>query len=224
VLTLLKKYQLSATFFITAISEAGYDILWNDFLGIVTKYGAAKVAYKNETFYKDQYGKYISVINNEPLAEKIRSGGYNLKIEMMELFSTIPFRNKKDDEDFWLQMTPAEIRELSDCEFCTIGSHGYFHNDLSRLSIENAFEEMMCSKKYLENITDKKISALAFPYGTYTRSVITEAKKAGYDKLLALDFHFKEDESDLTMRERFVVNPYISASNQMIATIKGKYF
>jgi len=224
VLPFLKKYQLSATFFITAISEMGYDILWNDFLGIVTKYGRGKISYKNEIFYKDQYGKYISAINNEPLVERIRSGTYDLKVEMMQSFSSMDFRSKKDDEDFWQQMTPAEIRELSECEFCTIGSHGYYHNDLAKLSIEDATKEMVHSKSYLESITGKNISALAFPYGTYTRAIIAEAKKAGYDKLLALDFRFKEDVSDFAMRERFTVNPYISASNQMIASITGKYF
>lgn len=31
VLPLLEKYQLPAAFFITAVSEENYDILWNDF-------------------------------------------------------------------------------------------------------------------------------------------------------------------------------------------------
>jgi len=224
VLPLLKKYQTPATFFITAIHEAGYNFLWNDFLGVVTKYGAKKVVYKNQTFYKDRYGKYIATKNKESLVEIIRSRGYDAKIEMIEAFSSTIFRDKKSDEDFWLQMNPAEIKELAACKLCTIGSHGYYHNDLARLPIEDAKAEMLSSKHYLENIIGKEITALAFPYGTYTRSVVSEAKKAGYNKLLAVDFHFTEDITDPTMRERFIVNPYISTSNQMIATIKRKYF
>jgi hypothetical protein len=212
------------TFFITAIREAGYDVLWNDFLGIVSKYGPKRIKYKDEPFFKDRCGRYFSPKNKESLAEKIRSGGYDLKLEMMQAFSA-EFGNKTtDDDDFWRQMTPSEIKELSACELCTIGSHGYYHNDLAKLKLEDATAEMMSSKKYLEDLTGKDIKALAFPYGTYSRSVVGEAKKAGYDKLLALDFHFEEDRADATMRERFIVNPYISTPNQMIATVKRKYF
>ncbi len=60
VLPLLAQYQIPATFFITAIRAAGYDILWNDFLGIVSKYGPEKIVYKNESYYKGQFDKYIS--------------------------------------------------------------------------------------------------------------------------------------------------------------------
>src|SRR5882672_1193036 len=42
VLPLLNKYQIPAVFFITAIREAGYDILWNDFLVLAQKYGPSK--------------------------------------------------------------------------------------------------------------------------------------------------------------------------------------
>jgi peptidoglycan/xylan/chitin deacetylase (PgdA/CDA1 family) len=223
VLPLLKKYQLPATFFITAVTEAGYNILWNDFLAISSKYGEKKVVYKNDTFYKDKHGKYVSIAN-ESLVERIRSGGYDLKIEMMKLFPSIHFTDKKNDQDFWLQMRPFEIKELSECKLCTIGSHSYYHNDLARLNIEDARDELIRSKQFLEQITGKAITAFAFPYGTYSRMLVDEAKKAGYNKLLALNFHFAEDNVDKTMRERLIVNPYISASNQMIATIKGQYF
>jgi hypothetical protein len=59
VLSLVDKYQLPATFFVTAISDAGYDILWNDFMGIVGKYGPETLVLKNERFYKGRFNKYI---------------------------------------------------------------------------------------------------------------------------------------------------------------------
>src|SRR5450432_480921 len=42
VLPLLEKYKMPAAFFVTAARDAGYDILWNDFLGIISKYGPEK--------------------------------------------------------------------------------------------------------------------------------------------------------------------------------------
>jgi hypothetical protein len=82
---------------------------------------------------------------------------------------------------------------------------------------------MARSCKYLEELTGKTVQAIAFPYGTYTPEVVTAAKNCGFSQLLALDFFFEKDRSDPAMRERFVVNPFISPANQMIATINKSY-
>ncbi|MDB5134103.1 MAG: hypothetical protein JWP37_706 [Mucilaginibacter sp.] len=225
VLSLLKKYQLPATFFITAIRDAGHDVLWNDFLGIVSKYGPAKLFYKNEQFYKNRFNKYISGQSGMSMVEILRSGGFGVKEEMMKLlYPLVPYReNKPNDEDYWLQMTKEQIQELSASPFAGIGSHGYYHNDLACIPIGDAVDEMARSKQYLENIIDKPITSLAFPYGSYTRATIKAAKNAGYDQLLAMDFYFAEDHADGAMRERFTVNPFISPVNQMHATITRSY-
>jgi peptidoglycan/xylan/chitin deacetylase (PgdA/CDA1 family) len=131
--------------------------------------------------------------------------------------------DNKAEEDYWLQMTGEQIRELSASEWVTIGCHGYYHNDLARIGIDEAANEMALSKQYLEKLTDREINALAFPYGTYSRSVVSAAKKESITRLLALDFHFPEDRSDPAMRERLIVDPFISVHNQMLATIKRTY-
>jgi peptidoglycan/xylan/chitin deacetylase (PgdA/CDA1 family) len=225
VLSLLHKYQLPATFFVTAIRETGFDILWNDFLGIVSKYGPAKLLYKNERFYKGLFNKYISEKSGESMAEMLRSGGFDIKAEMMKiLYPLAPYReNKPNDADYWLQMTTEQIRDLSSSTFASIGSHGYYHNDLARIGIHDAADEMVRSRQYLENITGQPVNSLAFPYGTYTRDVVETAKNAGYSQLLCMDFHFAEDYSDPMMKERFTVNPFINTLNQMHATITGSY-
>jgi hypothetical protein len=50
VLPLLEQYQIPATFFVTTIRDAGCDILWNDFLGMVSKYGPDNISFKNESY------------------------------------------------------------------------------------------------------------------------------------------------------------------------------
>jgi len=224
VLSLLEKYRMPATFFITAIRDAGYDILWNDFLSIVSKYGRTTLNYKNEQFYKDRFNKYVAKANGVSLVEKLRSGGFGVKEEMMKLLYTlVPFKERPEDEDYWLQMTEKQIQELSASPFATIGSHAYYHNDLAQIPATDATGEMVRSKQYLENIIQKPVDSFAFPYGTYTREVVEAAKGAGYKQLLATDFHFEEDYEDETMRERFTVNPFISPLNQMHATILRHY-
>jgi peptidoglycan/xylan/chitin deacetylase (PgdA/CDA1 family) len=225
VLPLLSKYQLPATFFVTAIRDAGFDILWNDFLGIVSKYGPANILYKGERYYKGHFNRYTSEQSGESIVEVLRSGGFDIKEEMMRLlYPLFPYmENKHSDVDYWLQMTKEQIRELSVSPFVHIGSHGYYHNDLARIGINEATEEMVLSKQYLENIIDQTVNSLAFPYGTYTRDVVEAAKNTGYDQLLCMDFHFKNDHTDPVMKERFTVNPFINTTNQMHATITRKY-
>jgi peptidoglycan/xylan/chitin deacetylase (PgdA/CDA1 family) len=222
VVPLLEKYELPATFFITAIREAGYYILWNDFLGIVTRYGPPTLTYDKIEYRKDKLGRYASAEDGVTLVEHLKENGFEKKKRMMELLKDrFPF--KREDEDYWKQMDENEIRSLSGCRFVTIGSHGYFHNRMDNLQIGEAVEELKQSRRYLENLTGKKIDAFAFPYGNYSRILVEEAKNAGYTKLLAMDFHYPEDEHDPALRERFTVNPFISPNNQMYATITRSY-
>ncbi len=224
VLPLLEQYQLPATFFITAIRSAGHDVLWNDFLGIVSKYGPEEMVYNNETYRKGAVNKYVSVSNGISLVEQLRSCGFSEKAEMMEkLYPLVPFKTNKQEEDYWLQMTTEQIRGLSSSPWVTVGAHGHYHNDLAKINIDDATAELAFSKNYLEKIIDRQVTSFAFPYGAYTPEVVAAAKNAGYQQLLATDFLFAEDHNDITMRERFTVNPFISTSNQMYATIARRY-
>jgi peptidoglycan/xylan/chitin deacetylase (PgdA/CDA1 family) len=225
VLPLLEKYQVPATFFITAIREAGYDILWNDFMNMLGKYGPAKLEYNNKEFYKGKYNKYISKPDGINLTGMLRNGGFNIKAELIKaMYPIIPYRDKyPGDIDYWLQMTPEQIRELSASKYVSIGAHGHYHNDLAQISLNDAANEMALSKHYLENIIDKPVNSFAFPYGTYTRDIVKAAKNIGYDQLLPMDFRFSDDYEDEAMKERFIVNPFISPINQMRAIITHSY-
>ncbi len=224
VLPLLEKYELPAVFFVTTIRQAGYDILWNDFLGMLNKYGPYRLVYRNETFYKGELNHYISERNGRKLMEMLRDQGFAEKVEMMEvLYPHVAFRERQGEEEYWLQMTETQIRELSESKWVTIGSHGFYHNDLGRLPISSVTEELTASKRCLEQWTGKPVRSVAFPYGTYSRAAVEAALQAGFDQILALDYHFPDDRGDLAMRERFIVNPFISTENQLLATIKRTY-
>lgn len=224
VLPLLDKYQIPATFFITGIRDAGCDILWNDFLGIASKYGPKNIWYKFEHYYKGEHDKYISTTTGIRMMDRLRSTGYEEKAEMMDIMhQLVPFKKHEAENDYWLQMTIEQIRELASSPFAAIGAHGYYHNDLTKISIEDASREMIRSNRFLETAIQKEVKSFAFPYGSYTKPVIAAAKQAGYSQLLAMDFLFDEDHQETTLRERFTVNPFISPANQMRATINRRY-
>ena len=135
----------------------------------------------------------------------------------------MPFKDDLSLQDYWLQLTTGQIKDMGRSPFVTIGSHSYYHNNLSKIDIALASQEMVRSKSFLENLVQKPVNSFAFPDGYYTPAVVKEAKKAGYNQLLAMDFHFEEDKNDPAMRERFTVNPFISPVNQMYATITRRY-
>jgi len=139
------------------------------------------------------------------------------------MYPLIPFKSSKKDEDYWLQMTREQIKQIADSPYFTVGAHGYYHNDLTKISVEDAAKELTLTKSYLETITGKPINSVAFPYGSYNPDVVDIAKKTGYVQLLAVDFLTIEDSRDNTLRERFTVNPFISIPNQMHAIITRKY-
>ena len=120
-------------------------------------------------------------------------------------------------------MNRDEIKTLSACKWATIANHSYFHNDLAKISTITVKEDITRSKRFLENITGKEVKALAFPYGSYTREVVEEAKSTGYSQLLATEFIYPDDAKDNLLRERLTINPFISNVNQMHANITGNY-
>lgn len=222
VMPLLEQYEVPAVFFITGIADAGYNILWNDFIRMVTHYGPGMISFEGQEFVKGRNG-YISTAGSVRLVDILRAGTFDRKAAMMETLSCqVPFRDKVNS-DFWLQMTAMQIRELADSKWVTIGSHGYYHNDLAKISLQNAKDEMIRSKQWLEKTTGKVINAIAFPYGSYTKELVATAKDTGYTQLLGTRFHFEEDRLDNTMRERLTINPFISAITQMHANTRGKY-
>ncbi|WP_114938452.1 polysaccharide deacetylase family protein [Mucilaginibacter endophyticus] len=223
VLPLLTKYRIPATFFVTAIRDAGFDILWNDMLSIVGYYGPEKFTYKDQTYRKNRNNKYVDE-NGALYADKLRSTGFNEKAALMSFLEQLTgFKANRQDDDYWLQMTPAQIKTMSASAYVNIEAHGYYHNDLARIPSISAASEMTICRQYLENLTGKPISSFAFPYGSYNEQVLKDAKAAGYTQLLVTDFMNTKDGQDNTLRERFTVNPFISTANQLNAIIRGSY-
>jgi peptidoglycan/xylan/chitin deacetylase (PgdA/CDA1 family) len=223
VLPLLEKYRLPATFFITAVADAGHNILWDHFLSIAGAYGPGTLHFKNIPYTKNKHHQYVTS-EGISLKDVLKAGGFEEKEKLMAfLHELVPFKKNKNEEDYWLQMTKVQIRELAASPYAHVGAHGYYHNDLAKISSDDAYTEIVNTKNYLESLTGQPVKSLAFPFGSYTPQVIAGAKKAGYEQLLAMDFCDNNDAADTNMRERFTVNPFISPVNQLYATINRKY-
>jgi len=219
VLPLLEQYELPASFFITAIREAGYDILWNDFLGLLNRFGPAELVFRGEAFRKQQlrFPQYVSIRSGIGLRETLLSQGFAPKADLIREFG--PLVPLAETAGYWLQLTPEEIKTLSASPWVTIGAHGFYHNDLSKIPVADAEQEMLGCRRFLQNITGRKVKALAFPYGRYTAATVEAALKAGFSQLLPLDI----THPDPSLRERFIINPYVSVPNALLNLIKKRY-
>jgi peptidoglycan/xylan/chitin deacetylase (PgdA/CDA1 family) len=79
------------------------------------------------------------------------------------------------------QNARERIKKISDLGF-TIGSHGLTHKKLTKLNYNEQKNELIESKKIIEDCIGKKIHFIAFPKGRYNDLIIDLCKKAGYSK------------------------------------------
>lgn len=59
-----------------------------------------------------------------------------------------------------------QLKELAECELCTIGGHTLNHPKLRLLSDKEIEKEIIQGKKQLEKIINKKVDIFAYPYGS----------------------------------------------------------
>lgn len=63
-------------------------------------------------------------------------------------------------------ITTDMLKDISECDLCTVGSHGWAHSFYGELSIEKALNDLSASKNRLKELTNKEIELYAFPYGS----------------------------------------------------------
>jgi peptidoglycan/xylan/chitin deacetylase (PgdA/CDA1 family) len=61
-----------------------------------------------------------------------------------------------------------------------LGGHTVTHADLATLRRARISSEIRNSKSFIQNQTGTIVTSLAYPYGSYNSTVITQAKQAGY--------------------------------------------
>ncbi|MCU0609174.1 MAG: polysaccharide deacetylase family protein [Chitinispirillaceae bacterium] len=76
-------------------------------------------------------------------------------------------------------LTKDDIRAISGLGH-EIGSHGMTHSDLTMLGSADLAAELRESKKILEDITGRAVTALSFPFGSWNQRVWESAQEAGY--------------------------------------------
>lgn len=105
-------------------------------------------------------------------------------------------------------MSSAQIKKLSD-EGNVIGSHTYDHKNFKKYAGKDWEEQLDKPTKKLEEITGKKMTEFAYPFGLWNAEGIPELKKRGFK--MAFQLSTKRDEKDplFTIR-RIIASGYWS--------------
>jgi peptidoglycan-N-acetylglucosamine deacetylase len=75
-------------------------------------------------------------------------------------------------------LSDEEIKKL-DKDF-EIGAHTMTHPRLTKVSEQQAFKEIVESKRYLENLTEKEVKCFCYPAGKYNQKIIKIVKEVGF--------------------------------------------
>ncbi|TCC82198.1 polysaccharide deacetylase family protein [Pedobacter hiemivivus] len=99
-------------------------------------------------------------------------------------------------------MTKEQIKQLSD-EGNVIGSHTYDHKNFKKYQGKDWEEQLDKPTKKLEEITGKKMTEFAYPFGLWNAEGIPELKKRGFR--MAFSLADKRDQNDPLFTVRRII-------------------
>ena len=97
-------------------------------------------------------------------------------------------------------LTDTTCLELAKSKYITIGAHTISHPSLAKLTYEEQQAEIMSSVVYLENLLQRKIDILSYPFGVegvdFDENTIIACKKAGIRKAASTKAELWQKQSD----------------------------
>ncbi len=103
-----------------------------------------------------------------------------------------------------------QIIELDKSGLIEFGSHTIYHPKLTQISTTEALKELINSRKYLEDLLDKKINVICYPFGLYNQQIEDLARQAGYQAGLTYDQDAWQNPTDLMALKRISVYPELN--------------
>ena len=223
-LPLLLKHQVPATFFITVV-ENNSEFLFNDLLDVFSLMGPASITINSIAFVKQKSYIHYRYVNAEGafLANYFHATNANQKKEIIkQIFNYVPLEKFEAYKEYLALMSDEEIKLLSFAPGITLGTHGVSHSDFGVLAPNELSLELKESRDRLEKLSGKECRLVAFPYGNYNENVLELCKEQGYTYLFGTEKLLNPGDRPLVI-ERFTVNPFISAINQMYYIARNNY-
>ena len=78
-------------------------------------------------------------------------------------------------------MTLNELRNLADNQLFEIGAHTLTHPMLSRLSVKEQGEEIIQSKRQLEDMISQPITSFSYPHGDQSEDTLKIVEQSNFE-------------------------------------------
>jgi peptidoglycan/xylan/chitin deacetylase (PgdA/CDA1 family) len=94
--------------------------------------------------------------------------------------------NNKGKNSREVVMTVDQLKRLKGNGLISVGSHCVTHSNLVLLSEEEVINEIIQSKHDLENLIQRNVSTMSFPYGAFNQALVGYAQEAGYKSVFTI--------------------------------------
>ncbi len=206
-LPLLEKYRVPASIFITGANRIGLRILWGDLLDLGERHTDRELVISGKRWRKNANGRYAEhAASGSLLRDHIKHAGtWAPKQELNDQLGDLIDGALQEDRPFWELMSDDELRAIAKHPLVTLGAHGWWHNDMGRIPMNEVEAELRSAKAYLEEITERDVDQLAWPDGSYSTETITSAMHMGFTTQLAVDYLNITDRDDPHILDRYGV-------------------
>jgi peptidoglycan/xylan/chitin deacetylase (PgdA/CDA1 family) len=204
--SILEQNDYPATIFLTTSAiENGAEFWWDELERILLhsrelpEQLLLKISEKNYQWELGKWARYeqadIYQHLNWHADEKVYpTSRHSLYVQLHGLLNPLPeFQRKEilerlniwaghkyDCQPIFYPLTKNEVLQLSQCKLIEIGSHTLTHVNLSRVPVNIQREEILGSKKFIENLIGRSIFSLSYPHGAYGSETMTIVQNAGY--------------------------------------------
>jgi peptidoglycan/xylan/chitin deacetylase (PgdA/CDA1 family) len=225
-LPIIEELEIPVTIYVTALNKTEYSILWPDFVDLHTPKIKGQLKISDDIFV-NQSKKLINITTKKTLTQQIKDhGGFAYKelvFKSIKEHLNGDIVLEEDLQDYWKLMTDKQICAIDKSKFVEIGSHAFLHNNLGNISLDEAKEELIVSKHYLETLLQREVFHLAYPDGSYTRELIDFAESIGFTYQVAAEYYLfpEKDISDTRILDRIGFYPSNSWGCQLDLLFKN---
>ena len=193
VFQLMKEHAFSAAFFVSGLNVKNSTVTQvHKFQYIRSHMDLAEISYRLDKFLLNNEIKIPKEkISAKEIRKRYRYDNFDMaKIKYIinyflpqydrDIFINMLFNELIDDEKSFVNnwyLTNNQIKEMQSTFSC-IGSHAFSHNPLAKMSEKDLLYELKESKKILEKLTLKKITAVSYPLGNLGAVGKREGEKA----------------------------------------------
>ncbi|WP_445766385.1 polysaccharide deacetylase family protein [Rheinheimera sp.] len=203
-LPVLQKYQVPATFFITACAVQ-QGIMWNDLVKEAV-YRCGKPVVDLSGLGLGQVS-IASANDKTQLVERLLEQLKALRLTQQQHAVALICQQTGVQPNRRLMLTEQQLKQFANTPGVTVGCHTYSHPMLSVCSQDEVLADLQASKAYLQSITGAPVDYFAYPYGKYGQHFFAEhvnlVVQSGFKAAVTTDWGVNEPEDSFYLLKRF---------------------